>query len=241
MHDPYLVQRLVLSTYKAKRPNELAALRKAARLLTSLDPKYSNDPETLGLAGAIEKRFFALGQGDDHLRRAIRHYQRGFFLRNDWYNGINWAYLLTVRSDTPLDKAKEDKIADLVWANRVWRGVLDLCDRDLEEIRTRQKRKPNPAGQDQLARDAEQEFWCLATKAEAHFGLGQFSEYERTRAEARGVRHAGWMLDTFDTQIRRLRDLLAKHGQLLNPPWREGAPASVRSAPGKSRPAVGAR
>ena len=136
--DTYLIQRLVLATYKAKQPDELSALNEALKVLdTKLNLKDSNDPETVGLAGAIEKRLFDKAQGAEHLARAIRYYARGYYLRNDRYNGINLAYLLNVRTDTSLDTTNEDKIADLVFANRIRRDVLALCEEELESIQRR--------------------------------------------------------------------------------------------------------
>jgi hypothetical protein len=190
--------------------------------LTPLDPEDSNDPETVGLAGAIEKRLFDKGQGAEHLDRAIWYYGRGYYLRNDWYNGINLAYLLNVRTDTPLDATTEEQVADLVWANRLRRAVLALCERELQAIRAREERRGTNADQlkvEQQARDRERQFWCLATKAEAHFGVGELDAYEKTRAEAQALEHADWMMATCDAQIGRLQTLLEKHGHLLNPPW----------------------
>src|SRR5262249_34410470 len=177
-HDPYLIQPLVLATYKARQPDELAALKEALQILDKLAPQDSNDPETVGLAGAIEKRLFDKGQGEEHLNHAIWYYARGYFLRNDWYNGINLAYLLNVRTDTGLDATKEEQIADFVWANRSRREVLALCEQDLLAIRKRKQRMvttPDESGSDEVkenqkARDEEQEFWCLATQAEAYCG-----------------------------------------------------------------------
>jgi hypothetical protein len=83
LHDPYLHQLLVLATYKAKQPNEGGALDEALRLLAPLQPEVSNDPETVGLAGAIEKRLFDQGRGAEHLNRAIRYYRRGYYLRDE--------------------------------------------------------------------------------------------------------------------------------------------------------------
>lgn len=223
--DPYLIQRLVLATYKAKQPDEITALNKALTLLEQLNPKDSNDPETLGLAGAIEKRLFDKGQGNGHLECAIRYYGRGYYLRNDWYNGINLAYLLNVRVTTSLDATNEDQIADLVWANRRRREVLVLCARDLHAIDERTSRgaaTPDTLQADQEVRDREQKFWCLATKAEAHFGLGELEAYQKTRSEAQALDHADWMMDTFDAQIGNLRTLLEKHSHLINPPWPKG-------------------
>jgi|RhiMetdeSRZDD1v2_1073273.scaffolds.fasta_scaffold111470_1 tetratricopeptide repeat protein len=226
-HDPYLIQRLVLATYKAKQPDEVSALNEALRVLAQLDPKDSNDPETVGLAGAIEKRHFDKDQGVEHLNRAISYYGRGYYLRNDWYNGINLAYLLNVRTDTVLDATQEDRIADLVWANRIRREVLALCEQDLHAIHERAQRMAinadesgsNAVKEDQKARDKDQEFWCLATKAEAHFGLGEMAAYQQARSAAQALEHANWMMDTFNEQIGRLRSLLETHGHLLTPTW----------------------
>src|SRR5262249_34199527 len=77
--DPYLMQRLVLATYKAKEPDEVSALNEAMNLLDlQLNLKDSNDPETVGLAGAIEKRLFEKGQGAERISRAIWYYARGY-------------------------------------------------------------------------------------------------------------------------------------------------------------------
>jgi hypothetical protein len=220
--DPYLVQRLVLVTYKSEQPDEISALLDAKNLLSPLGPDESNDPETVGLAGAIEKRLFDKGQGAEHLDRAIGYYSRGYYLRNDRYNGINLAYLLNVRTDTPLDAKDEDKVADLVWANRIRREVLKLAERELHEIGEREKRGPGKLDElkkHQNRRDREQKFWCLATKAEVHFGLGEIESFEKTRSEAKALKPPKWMMETLDSQIKRLRALLEKHGHLLHPPW----------------------
>jgi hypothetical protein len=212
LHDPYLRQRLVLATYKAKQPDEPAALDEALRLLSPLRPDVSNDPETVGLAGAIEKRLFDNGRGAMHLDRAIRFYGRGYYLRDDWYNGINLAHLLTLRADKAPAASDQERSADLVWANRLRREVLTSCNRDLKSIR---QRTGGPAA-GQQDRDREQEFWCLATKAEAHFGLGDLQAYEAVKAEAAALNPPQWMMDTRSSQIGRLRELIANGGHLLS-------------------------
>jgi len=221
-HDPYLVQRLVLATYKAKEPDEAAALETALKLLDSLNPKESNDPETVGLAGAIEKRLFDQRKEPAHLERAIGYYGRGYYLRNDWYNGINLAYLLTLRVDTVLDATDQDRVADLVWANRVRGSVLALCEQDLMSIRERERQAAASHGNlaaTHQTRSREQEFWCLATKAEAHFGRGEMEAYRQTLATAVALNPADWMMGTLNAQVERTRTLLEKHGKLLDPPW----------------------
>ncbi|MGA8877508.1 MAG: TRAFs-binding domain-containing protein [Candidatus Korobacteraceae bacterium] len=230
-NDPYLVQRLALATYKAKQPNELAALTEALNTLAVLNPKDSNDPETVGLAGAIEKRLFEKGQGDEHLAQAISYYQRGYYLRNDRYNGINLAYLLNVRTDTSLDAKPQERIADLVWANRIRREVLQLCAAEWDDIvRREEQAKQNAAGASSETESQlwEQKFWSLATRAEAQFGMGDVDGYNSTVAQARALTPApvDWMLETLESQMNKLRTLLMKHGPLLDPPW----PAEKTSA-----------
>jgi hypothetical protein len=214
LQDPYLRQRLVLATYKAKQPDEPAALDEAFRLLAPLKPERSNDPETVGLAGAIEKRLFDNNRGAEHLDRAIRYNGRGYCLRDDWYNGINLAYLLTLRADKAPQAGANERIADLVWANRIRREVLELCKRDLRAIRER-KQQPTGLGSGQRMRDLEQEFWCLATSAEAYFGLGKMEAYATTRTEAVALNAADWMVDTLNSQIARLKESLDRCGHLL--------------------------
>ena len=219
--DTYLIQRLILATYKAKQPDELSALNEALKVLdTKLNLKDSNDPETVGLAGAIEKRLFDKAQGAEHLARAIRYYARGYYLRNDRYNGINLAYLLNVRTDTSLDTTNEDKIADLVFANRIRRDVLALCEEELEIIQRRAgscEVKPDKIKAEQQARDLEEKFWLLATQAEAYFGLGELMGYQKSRSAAQALQPAAWMMESFDQQIGRLKSLLEKHGHLSTP------------------------
>jgi hypothetical protein len=219
-HDPYLIQRLVLATYKAKQPSHVEALNEAKKLLEVLNPHDSNDPETVGLAGAIEKRLFEEGQGLEHLTAAIWFYARGYYLRNDWYNAINFAYLLNVRADSNLDKTDSERVADLVWANRIRGEVIELCNRDLAEISQREARLLGGTGAVTLQpRDRDQKFWCLATVAEANFGLGDFAKHTQARADAVADSHAGWMVQTMDGQIDKLKALLTRHGHLLDPPW----------------------
>ena len=54
--DAFAVQQLALATYKSKDLEPVKALTDAQAILTPLDPEGANDPETLGLWGAIHKR-----------------------------------------------------------------------------------------------------------------------------------------------------------------------------------------
>jgi hypothetical protein len=54
--DAFAVQQLALATYKSKDLDPVEALTKAQSILAPMDPEGTNDPETLGLWGAIHKR-----------------------------------------------------------------------------------------------------------------------------------------------------------------------------------------
>jgi hypothetical protein len=225
--DPYLIQRLAFATYKAKLPDTISALNDARKLLERLDIEHTNDTETVSLAGRIEKKLHEKGQGDQHLANAILFYERGFYLLHNRYHGINLAFLLNKRADSSLYPTIEDKIADLIWANRIRRKVLKMCENDWNEIMERKNRmasKIDPGNEINLsdyaaADDNEQMFWILANKAESHYALGEMQEYENALSEAKKASLADWMMKAHDDQHILLRELMKKYGTLLNPAW----------------------
>jgi hypothetical protein len=204
--DPYIVQRLALLTYKSKHPTEEASLREALALLAGFDPETSNDTETLGLWGAVHKRLWSLNGDPSHLDASIRAYARGFYLRNDHYNGINLAFLLDLRASRA-DPA--DAIADFVLARRVRKEVRQICEKWLAQ---------NPAAAapanlgPQTARQAAQQaaehrYWVLATLGEAMLGLGDGAARQQLESAYAAAPYA-WMADTTREQIAKLEPLL---------------------------------
>ncbi len=203
--DPYLIQRLALVTYKSKHPTPRAALEEARDLLLTLGPETSNDTETLGLWGAVHKRLWDISGEMSHLDEAVRGYERGFHLRNDYYNGINLAFLHNVYAAAYCRRARaaaapEEKKADraeaiscFVLATRVRREVLKICEKVLET--------------EKLSDDAR--YWVLATMAEAHLGMGDEEAAERKLQEAFAIASADWMKESTREQMDKLRALLA--------------------------------
>ncbi|MGZ8558030.1 MAG: tetratricopeptide repeat-containing protein [Chitinophagaceae bacterium] len=225
-NDPYLVQRLVLATYKSQKPDAITALKDALKLLEQLDLEHTNDPETVTLAGAIEKKYFELGHGDDHLNKAILFFQRGYYLLNSRYNCINLAYMQNCRANSSLCTTKEEQIADMVYASHTRRNVIEICEKELNEIKKREQRQANDledneGRQKQRADNNIQKFWVYVNKAEAHFALGEFEEYKSAVDAAKLIEHKSWMIDSFEEQQAKLRILLEINGHLLNPAWKE--------------------
>lgn len=173
--DLFLVQRLVLATYKAgetrdaatgeiDRDRALAALYEAEALLEDhAAPRISTAPETLGLAGAINKRLHDLTGDLGYLDRAIRFYERGFHIAQDYYNGINLAFLYTLRASLTEDDT--DAIVSHGHANIIRRQVAEICEGLIGD----------EAG---FARRGDRE-WVYLTLAEAYQGLGRAADEAR--------------------------------------------------------------
>lgn len=203
--DPYIIQRLALATYKSKQPTPEAALEEARALLGMLSPETSNDTETLGLWGAVHKRLWNLTRDRAQLNEAVRGYERGFYLRNDYYNGINLAYLLNIRADNAASRA--EAITDFVQAERIRREVIEICENWLgsDNPPTSDWVKERVAEKD--LRDAK--YWIMATLAEAHAGIGDEAEAQKWFSEVVAGKPAPWMLETTQEQMNKLRALLA--------------------------------
>ncbi|RPI47279.1 MAG: DUF4071 domain-containing protein [Betaproteobacteria bacterium] len=197
----YLVQRLALVTYKSRKPTEKDALLEAAALLQQLAPETSNDPETLGLWGAVHKRLCEIGNDLTLLDKAIRSYERGFYLRNDYYNGINYAFLLNVRAAHCASRA--EAIADFVQARRVRQEVAEICRHWLED------NPPPTTSTDALKQHNESRYWVTATLAEAALGLGDSLNYEAWRSAAYALAVHDWMKESTAEQLTKLTALLA--------------------------------
>lgn len=229
-HDSYLIHRLALATYKAQLPGKIPALIEATELLAPLNPDHTNDPETVTLAGKIEKQLFCAGEGMQHLRKAVSFYERGYYLLQNRCNGINYAFLLNNRVNSSLYNTKEDKMVDMFLANRIRREVLIMCDEDLKAINAKKNKdftkiiigeNQNLFSPHEYDTENEERFEILANKAEAYFGLGEMEEYKKTIAVAKEVEHPDWMMTEFEEQIAELREIMKKYGVLLNPLWSE--------------------
>lgn len=201
--DSYILQKLALVTYKSKYPTEVDALKEARGLLQLLSPIDTNDPETLGLWGSVHKRLWELTKGPDYLDESVRAYERGFYIRNDYYNGINYAFLLNVRAaETAIVGGS---IADFVQANRIREEVLTICQKWINTY-------PLPAGSNVTPKALEDywktAYWVYATAGEAYTGLGNGPLAAEALAKAYLNAAEAWMPDTTKEQIDKLQELL---------------------------------
>jgi hypothetical protein len=169
-------------------PDKVQALRKAKDILMPLAPPTSSDAETVGLWGAVHKRLWEEVKEKADLDQAFRAYERGYFFKNDPYNGINFAFLLDVRSSLATG---DEVVADRVRARRIREEILELCKQSLESG----------------AVQGDDAFWVLATKVEALVGL-RGTDADAQLAAAVVKAPAPWMADTMIKQIDKLKRLL---------------------------------
>jgi tetratricopeptide (TPR) repeat protein len=192
--DDYVVQQLALATYKSKRPDARQALADAREILKTLKPEKTTDPETLGLWGAVHKRMWDLDGDRVALDVAIGAHERGFYLKQDYYNGINLAFMLNQRADLARRAGDlPNAIADFVVAQRVRRDVVAICER----ARAAGNLKP------------DEQYWVAATLWEAAIGIDDAAAAINWEAEARRLSSKAWMIGSTEDQLKRLRELIA--------------------------------
>jgi tetratricopeptide (TPR) repeat protein len=204
-NDDYVVQRLTFATYKSAVPDPVTALTEAHNLLQLLNPSMSNDTETLGLCGAVAKRLWDRTEQQPHLDLAINAYERGFYLRNDYYNGINLAFLLNVRASI---SQPVDAIADYVQANRFRRQVIKICHDAIEGHDDNAPPGTMAWATNRETSHVETRYWLRATLAEAYLGVGEPAQAEQWRKEAAALGVRQWMLDSTTEQLNKLEALI---------------------------------
>ena len=112
-HSDWIAQQLALCTYKDQDLHVDIKFDSAMSILQkSVDLANTQDPETLGIAGAIHKyKWDALGQKQD-LETALAYYRRGHEadVKQDYprlgYPGINAAYVLDCLASTEESEAR---------------------------------------------------------------------------------------------------------------------------------------
>jgi hypothetical protein len=209
--DEHVTQLLALATYKSRQPTPQAALVAARDLLLELHPLNSHDTETLGLWGAVHKRLWDLTHDPGALEEAIRGYERGFHLKQDYYNGINLAFLLNVRARKT---GGADGLADAVLARRTRVRVMEVAQAELSKLPP--LGAPLSEAQAAAVNDSrfgnDRRYWILATLQEAAFGIGDTAAAAVYAAQAAALNPPTWMLNSTAEQIAVLTALLAPEG-----------------------------
>ena len=199
--DSFVIQRLALSVYKSQHPDAKSALLAAREVLSELHPETTNNPETLGLWGAIHKRLWEIEPSPQLLDIGITAYARGFALKQDHYTGINFAFLLDLRAREALRaQRRDDAITDHTLARRMRRDVAQLASAYLARL------------PDEFS---DERFWVLASLWEAALGTGDGAAQARWQAELEAMDAADWMHETWRAQGAKLCTLLDDYASMI--------------------------
>ncbi|MEI7228678.1 tetratricopeptide repeat-containing protein [Pectobacterium carotovorum] len=182
--DTYIIQRLALATYKSELPSKISALVNALKIINELSPDDSNDPETLGIAGAIHKRLWQVTQDVAELDLAIKYYGRGFDIRRDYYTGENQAICLNYRAEI------ESDVVEKSYYNVSARKVREELENILDAI----------INSSNFEERSDQK-WVLASMANVLLSLGRVdraNSFEKRFLDfGSSGRLAQWEIETF--------------------------------------------
>lgn len=197
-NDAYIKQQLALATYKSKKPTPDEALAEAKKILSKLNPYQTTDPETLGLWGAVHKRLWELKKDNEDLAEAIWAHEKGFIVKNDFYNGINLAFLMNARASI---STARDAQADIVLAERIREKVIVICNNVL-------KKKTDARLPVEYIETAEQKFWVQATLVEAYIGTGDTKTAEKIKKQIAKTVPQSWMIASLNEQLAKLQKFI---------------------------------
>ena len=191
-NDSFIIQRLALITYKSKEPSALEALNEALGYLDQLNPKDTTDPETLGLLGAINKRLYEQTNTKEYLDKSRHYYERGFYVKQDYYNGINVAFLYLLKASVSDEKFE-------IYANygqtiKIWNEIIEKWSRVVV----------SPEFQERGDKE-----WICFTLAEAYFGIGNSEMEEKYFKMGKTYMNGDFAVSSYLEQKEKLANLLS--------------------------------
>ena len=191
-NEAYFVQQLALTTYKSKHPTESTALTDSLKIITGLDPDgNTNDPETLGITGAIYKNLWHAHNDLGYLERATDNYGKGFKIRNDYYNGENYALCLNIKSNQ--SENQDDKIYYKIEAKKtrqsIIKNLVELMESDDFEQRS-------------------DKTWIYATLANCYFAINESEKAIEFETLFNGISPEEWQRQTYNKNKIQLLEQL---------------------------------
>ena len=191
----FIISRQALCTYKSKLPTEQKSLEEAKRILLELQPHQTHDIEVLGLSGAIDKRLYELTGNADDLDNSIEFYEKGFQLKQDYYNGINTSFMLYQKTAL-LKKQKKDWEDTKLKADYIRNSVLELS-----------LKLENETGFD----EKQDAIWVLLTIAEAYNYKGNITkrtEYEEKAKQMAEIKKDDFAISSYQEQKNKIEEII---------------------------------
>ena len=200
-NDAHVIQQLALATYKSKSPSELSALINGLKILDQLKPAQSNDPETLGISGAIHKRLWLLTNDHAQLDLAITFYGRGFDIRRDYYNGENLATCYDYRRQ--VQSSEDEALFDQMSARKTREAIVEILSGivDSDSFSERSDKK-----------------WLYATFANCLYALGDDESGNRYEMLFHSESPADWEILTYEDGKNAVQSLGDKHRPFIDAP-----------------------
>jgi tetratricopeptide (TPR) repeat protein len=190
--ETYFIQQLALSTYKSKEPSEFVALTDALSIIKELNPdKLNNDPETLGITGAINKNLYLLNNDLEYLNRAIDYYGKGFKLRNDYYTGENYALCLNIKANIETDE--DETIYYNIEAKKTRKAII----KDLEAIIEFENIDERP-----------DKYWIYASLSNCYFALFETENSEKYKKLFLDEEIEDWERETFINSRNKIKEII---------------------------------
>lgn len=198
-NDSYFIQQYALCTYKDSTVSPDVALIDALGIIKKLEPenRNTNDPETLGITGAIYKRLWLNSpKSIEYLNRAIDYYKRGFTINQDYYTGENYALCLDLKSEAITDE--HEKIYLEIEARKTRQEILNIIDtlKEDEDFEIRSDLK-----------------WIYATLANCNLALGNNGEYETYEAKFLSSNPDSWNIESYMQSIDKIKSKLSNNGK----------------------------
>ena len=181
--EPYFIQQWALCKYKSDA-KELENLTDALAIIEKLipDDQNTNDPETLGICGAIYKNMWWLTKKQSTLERAIEYYGKCYNITNNYYNGENYALCLDEKVANNIDCEEEEKVYCKFAAKKTRKAVInDLRDLiALDELDNRSDKK-----------------WIFATFSNCCLALDESDDANKYETAFFAQNPVQWEIETF--------------------------------------------
>ena len=91
--------------------------------------KESNDTETLGILGSINKRIWRETHEPSYLDRAIEYYSKGWNIHKDYYTGENYAVCLLEKANNEIN---DEQIFYKIGAKKIFNQLIPIISRTLD-------------------------------------------------------------------------------------------------------------
>lgn len=186
-NNEYVIQQLALATYKSESPNATKALDSALDIIKKLCPESSLDIETLGITGAIYKRLYRLNRNFDYLDESTYYYKRGYVIKNDYYNGENYANCLMLKMLDP-SLAQTDKNYIKYECKTVYENIIEIINNTMDE--------------------GESDIWMYATLAVCNYCLKNESDFKKYEKEFYDKCSVDWQKETYKQTINELEPVV---------------------------------